>query len=552
MSINPGEVLLRESERHFRAIVEGSHDAVCVLDEKDRIIYANDAICRLSGYSREELFSRNFLEFLSEESRSLAADHYERHRRGDTPPSQYILICIRKDGSRRDAELKVSSFRDTAGALRIVCHLFDITEAKRIEAALLKSEGRLRLITDNMVDLVIWVDPEAVIEFVSPSVKKLLGYEIGEFIGRKVSDLFNAGDPERFLNLLRRGAGEGENSLELCIRHRAGHDLWFEVAGNAIRNEEGRIIGAVLGGRDITDRKQKEEELRLSEERYRTILENIADGYFEVDLAGNLTFASEPCLRITNAPWAVMQGMNFRQYTPKEDWPKLYESFFSVFSTGESLKGLGWDVIRLDGTRFPIEVSVSLIRDAQGRPVGFRGIIRDVTGRKQADENVQWMAYHDLLTGLPNRALFYDRAAMILAQAKRKALPFGVMMLDLDKFKNVNDTHGHDIGDKVLAAVACRLKKLLRDEDTVARTGGDEFVVLLPEVDGVTSVEQVRQRILTSFTEPIAVEERKFPVSFSIGTALYPEDGDDIDALMRCADLSMYLFKAQGGVTAPP
>ena len=550
LPIDPCESFLRASERHFRAIVEGSDNAICVLDESGHIIYANEAICRLSGYSLEELFSRNLLEFMSEESRLLAADSYERHRGGEPGLSRHILSCIRKDGSRRDAELTVSSFRDTAGALRIVCHLFDITEAKRLEAALLKSEGRLRRITDNMMDLVIWVDPGALIEFVSPSVKRLLGYEIGEFIGRKFPDLCCAGNSGRFLSLLRRDAGDEASSLELCIRHKAGQDRWFEVAVNAIRNEAGLIIGAVLGGRDITDRKQKEEELRLSEERYRTILENIADGYFEVDLAGNLTFASEPCLRIMNAPWEGVEGINFRQYTPREDWPKVYESFFRVFTTGESLKGMGWDVIRLDGTRLPIEVSVSIIRDAQGRPVGFRGIVRDVTERKQADENVQWMAYHDLLTGLPNRALFYDRAAMILAQARRKALPFGVMMLDLDKFKKVNDTHGHDIGDKVLASVACRLKMLLRDEDTVARTGGDEFVILLPEVDSRASVEQVRQRILTAFTEPIALGAGFFPLSFSVGTALYPEDGDDIDALMRCADLSMYQFKAQGEIAA--
>ncbi|MCE5284026.1 MAG: PAS domain S-box protein [Deltaproteobacteria bacterium] len=669
------DAALRQREQQYRSIVEGCHDAICVLDDQSRIGYANEALCRLSGYSREELFSRNFLEFIVEEDRQRVADCYERRQRGDQPPSSYGIACILRDGSRRDAEMKVFAFRDTAGRLRTVCQIFDVTEALRMEGALRKSEERLRRVTDNMVDLVIQVDQEAVIEFVSPSVKKLLGYEIRELIGEKFSNFFNVEDVGRSLPILKR-AVQGETKLELRIRHRDGRDLWFEVVGNAIRRDDGRIIGAVLGGRDITekkaiaedlrqseekfraltestivticviqgdefryvnpaftaltgytledlagmkfwdvvapsmrdmlqerglarqrgeqvpsryemrfitktgeervadfgasyikldnrpamigtvfditDRKIKEDELRLSEERYRTILENIEDGYFEVDLVGNLMFASEPCLKITQSPWEVMKGMNFRQYTPKEDWPKVYESFYRVFSTGEAIKGLDWDVVRLDGSRLRIESSVSLIRDAQGRPTGFRGIIRDVTERKRAEENVQWMAYHDLLTGLPNRALFYDRTAMILAQAKRKGRPFGVMMLDLDKFKDINDNFGHDIGDEVLIAIADRLKKLLRDEDTVARTGGDEFVILLPDAGGDRNVGHVTERIMAAFSEPIVVRERPFFVSFSIGTAIYPDDGDNIDILMRCADQSMYRFKAQRGVPSFP
>ena len=414
------------------------------------------------------------------------------------------------------------------------------------ETPLRKSEERLRRITDNMVDLVVQVDLGAVIEFVSPSVKKMLGYDIKELIGRNAADFVNADDLAHSLPVLKLKSGERESKAELRVRHREGYDLWLEVLGNPIRNDEGRIMGAVLGGRDITDRKKKEDELRLSEERYRTILENIEDGYFEVDLTGNLTYVSEPFFRMAGADRETVMGMNFREYTPKEYWPKIYQSFFKVYSTGESLKELDWDAVRLDGSRVHIEVSVSLIRDAEGRPTGFRGITRDVTERKRVEENVEWMAYHDLLTGLPNRALFYDHAAMILAQAKRKDRSFGIMMLDLDKFKEVNDSFGHDIGDSVLVVVADRLKKLMRDEDTVARTGGDEFVALLPEVASPESMELVTERIMTAFTSPIIVREEAFFVAFSIGTAIYPADGQDIDTLVRHADQSMYAVKTRG------
>jgi diguanylate cyclase (GGDEF)-like protein/PAS domain S-box-containing protein len=535
------------------------------------------------------------------------------------------------------------------------------------EAALRKSEERLRRITDNMVDLVIQVDGEAAVGFVSPSVTRVLGYEIRDLIGRKVTDFIHPDDLERSLGILARTDMTGENKTEHRVRHRDGRFLWFEFVGRTILDERGQFVGAVLGGRDITEkkemseelrksekkfraltdstavaifvvqgerfryincafteltgyamadlegmrfweivapemreivrargqarqrgepvppryelrlvtrsgeektvdfaaafiefenkpaligsavditeRKNKEEALRLSEERYRTILETIEDGYFEVDLKGNIIFASDPFLKIAGLDRETLLGMNYHQYTRKEDCPKIEESFFKVYSTGESLKGLLWEAVRMDGSRVHVETSVSLVRDAGGKPAGFRGIVRDVSERRKSEEKVRWLAHHDVLTGLPNRALFYERAAMILAQAKRRKGRFGMMLLDLDRFKEINDRFGHDAGDRVLVEASDRLKKVLRDVDTVARIGGDEFVVLLPEVADELNAGQVAERIAAAFGTPVAVGEEEIPVSFTIGTALYPDDGQDIDAILRRADQAMYRGK---------
>jgi len=416
--------------------------------------------------------------------------------------------------------------------------------------ALRKSEERLRRITDNMMDLVVQVDLEATVEFVSPSVKRLLDYEIRESVGQKILDFVHPDDRERAVAGIRRLDLRGEHRMEVRVRHRDGRFLWFEVIGKTMLDEEGRVAGSVLGCRDITDRKKIEESLRQSEERYRTILDNIADGYFETDLKGNLTFASEPSGKIVKAAWEEMEGVNFRQYTPQEDWPKIYENFFRVYSTGEHLKGLDWNVVRPDGSRVHIEASVSLVRDAEGRPAGFRGIVRDITERKQAEKKVQWLAYHDPLTGLPNRALFYDRAAMTIAQAKRKESRFAILLLDLDKFKLVNDSFGHDVGDQVLIGIADRLRKNVRDVDTVARIGGDEFAAVLPEISGEADVEFVRERIVNAFKTPITAGGNAIVISFSVGVAIYPEDGRDIDTLFRSADQSMYRVKRRGEQTS--
>ncbi|HRS83599.1 MAG TPA: PAS domain S-box protein [Smithellaceae bacterium] len=665
------EIALPENEEFYRAIVENSQDAMLILDDQFRIIYVNETACRVSGFSRQEYLHHNFLDFLPENKRSVIVERYRQRQQGKSPPSKYDFTFVMKDGSQRHSELKASTFRNREGKVWTICQMSDVTEMRRIQQALQKSEERLRRITDNMEDLVLQVNLEGIIEFISPSVKQVLDYEIAELIGRSVISYIHEEDLSRAMLVLKKGGKQGKNKTEIRIRHRDGRFFWFEVLGTPIRNEAGKIVGAVLGGRDVTqrkeienhlrqseetfraltdstvvaifvvqgekfryinkaftilsgytmddlrevrfwdliapemrdfvrdqglarqrgeevvsnyeisyltktgetrvgdfgatfihyegkpamigsisdttERKKKEEELRASEERYRTIIENIEDGYFEVNLKGDLIFASDPCMKITGTDRETFIGMNFREFSPKENWPKIYQAFYKVYETGEPLKNLAWEAVRVDGIHQFIEVSTSLIRDDAGQPIGFRGIVRDVTDRKQREDKIQWMAYHDILTGLPNRALFYDRAAMVLAQAKRKQWRFGLMMLDLDRFKAVNDTYGHDAGDKLLVGVARCLEGAVREQDTVARIGGDEFVIILPEVSSREDVKMIGERIIEGFQKPISIGEKEFIAAFSMGMALYPDDSGDIEGLMRCADEAMYRVKVEGG-----
>ncbi|MDD4862294.1 MAG: PAS domain S-box protein [Smithellaceae bacterium] len=665
------ENALPESEEWYRAIVESSQDAMLILDDQFRIIYVNDTACCASGFSRQDYLHHNFMDFLPEDKRSVIVERCRQCQQGESPPSKYDFPFVLKNGELRHSELKISIFRNREGKVWTICQMSDVTDLRRTQKALKTSEERLRQITDNMEDLVLRVNLEGGIEFISPSVKQVLDYDIAELIGRSVISFIHEDDLARAMSVLKKGGKKGENKTEIRIRHRDGSFFWFEVVGTAIRNEAGKIAGAVLGGRDITqrkevedslrqseetfraltesttvaifviqderycyinpaftaisgytmedlqglrfwdlitpemrdtvrelglsrqrgeklppryeikfitktgeervgdfvatfiqyqgrpaliasisditERKRKEEELRSSEERYRTILENIEDGYFEVNLKGDIIFASDSCMKITGTDRKTFLGMNFREFSPPENWPKIYQAFYKVFETGEPLKGLAWEVVRIDGIHQFIEASTSLIRDDAGQPVGFRGIVRDVTERKQREDQIQWMAYHDILTSLPNRALFYDRAAMILAQAKRKQGRFGLMMLDLDRFKEVNDTYGHDAGDQLLIGVARRLGEAVREQDTVARIGGDEFVIILPEVTSLADVKMIGQRFIHGFQKPIPIGKLELTVAFSIGMALYPDDAGDIEALMRCVDEGMYLVKGQGG-----
>ena len=185
-------------------------------------------------------------------------------------------------------------------------------------------------------------------------------------------------------------------------------------------------------------------------------------------------------------------------------------------------------------------------KDSSDKPAGFRGIVRDVTERKQIEQQLNHIATHDTLTGLPNRMLFIDRLEVALAQSKRNRHKLAVMMLDLDHFKDINDTLGHMVGDQLLKEAGYRLAGLVRQSDTVARLGGDEFIILLSDIEQMEDSVGIAKIILKAFQQPFVCDNHKLTSSTSIGIAVYPDDGEDIDSLLKNSDMAMYSVKTQG------
>ncbi len=192
------------------------------------------------------------------------------------------------------------------------------------------------------------------------------------------------------------------------------------------------------------------------------------------------------------------------------------------------------------------DIRISRLHDQRGHLTGCLVVLHDITERKRAEEIIKHMAYHDDLTGLPNRRLFNDRLYLALAHAQRSQQKLAVMLLDLDHFKVINDTLGHSVGDQLLQVVGERLVSLLRKGDTVARMGGDEFMLLLPEIAQVEDAAEVAARILEAFREPSVFDGHELHITSSLGIALYPDDGEDEDTLMKNADIAMYRAKGEG------
>ena len=217
-----------------------------------------------------------------------------------------------------------------------------------------------------------------------------------------------------------------------------------------------------------------------------------------------------------------------------------------IIRTGRPLIGIEEKETWPDGRENWVLTTKVPLKDGYGQIIGTMGIAHDITDRKQAEVQIRYMALHDALTGLPNRALLQDRLGQAIALARRHRAKIAVLMLDLDHFKNVNDSLGHSVGDRLLEAVSKRLKACLRASDIVARLGGDEFVIGLPEASNDANIEQVAQKVLTSLSEPFRIEGHELAISASIGISQYPADGEASEALLQGADAAMYEAKKSG------
>jgi PAS domain S-box-containing protein len=262
---------------------------------------------------------------------------------------------------------------------------------KRTEEKLRHEEQLFRAFVEHSSDIFVLLNLEGIITYINPAVERVLGFKPEERIGAKGFELVHP-DDLKFLADSFNTLSMDINALviqgEMRLRHKDGSWRTLEAVGSNQVNKN--VVKAIIVNyRDITERKRVEEEMHRSEEKHRTILKNIEDGYYEVDLNGNFTFFNDSMCRILGYPQEEMIGMNNRQFTDKENAKKLFQAFNKVYRTGESTKEFDWQIIRKDGTKIYIEVSVSLQRNSSGKPIGFRGIARDITERKQTDEKLQ-------------------------------------------------------------------------------------------------------------------------------------------------------------------
>src|SRR5215211_2905505 len=484
------EKVIKESEKRFRSLVQYSSDIITILDADGTVHYVSPAVERVTGYRPEEQVGTNAFGSVHPDDREQALNTFAKvlKRPGLHPPLEFRVP--HKDGSWRYLEHVVNNLVDDPSVRGVVITSRDVTERKEMDRKLREAEQRYRTLIER-VPAVVYIQelglPGSAM-YMSPQIQTLTGYSSEEC---RDSDLrwrmVHPDDRER-IRLEDERAGEpGEIfTTEYRVVHRDGRIKW-------VRNEAVVVEDEVSGTRywqgfmlDITERKRFEEALERLSRRHEMVLESAGEGIFGLDLDGNATFINPAAASITR--WEAEELVGRPQHEvlhhTKPDgspYPREQCPIHAALEDGTTHSREDEVFWRKDGTSFPVEYMSSPIRQ-DGEVVGAVVTFKDITERKALEQQLHHQAFYDPLTGLPNRALFMERLEHALTRTRRGEGSVAVLLMDLDNFKLVNDSLGHEGGNELLAGVAQRLMACSRPEDTVARLGGDEYAILLEDV----------------------------------------------------------------------
>jgi diguanylate cyclase (GGDEF)-like protein/PAS domain S-box-containing protein/hemerythrin-like metal-binding protein len=443
-----------------------------------------------------------------------------------------------------------------------------IGDASPTDTAAQAEEERFRAIVEAAPNAIVVVDENAVICVANSQVEMMFGYQRSELLGRPIEIVV----PERlqaqhsvartaFLAAPEvRAMGMGR---DLFGRRKDGTEVPIEIGLSALHTAEGRFVLASII--DISKRKAVEHLLReaAADQLRESIIFSLPASVIATNTDGQIVTinpAGERLLGYTKEELVgqsvtllhEQQELRHRAIDLSRQLHKDIAPDFQVIVAAGSRPVIDeheWTYCRKDGTTVPVQIAITVLRDAAGKASGYLAVANDITARKQAEASLRHMADHDALTGLPNRALLADRLRMAMRQARRSKCQVSVLMLDLDQFKQVNDSLGHHLGDQLLLAVAERLRNSVREVDTVARLGGDEFVIVVNDVADLEDLSPLIAQIGKSVASPLRLDRHELHVTASIGGCLYPRDGHDVSTLLKKADSAMYQAKAAGRST---
>lgn len=334
-------------------------------------------------------------------------------------------------------------------------------------------------------------------------------------------------------------------TTELAYRRRGGAETGaLVVSSSKLRDARGEWVGVVCIMHDITDRQRSEAALRTSEALYRALVETSPDGVIVTDQLGQVIMTNGRAAELTGLETGDGIGRSALEFIAPDERNRLQESIRDATGTVVT-RDAEYTLVKADGSTAPVELSISRISGA-GDDFRIMAMVRDISERKRNEEKIRYLAFHDSLTGAATRAVLLDRMGEALARGMRSSAIVALIFVDLDGFKRINDTHGHEAGDEVLRRAGAILQGVLRESDTLARVGGDEFVLLLPDLKHRDAALVVAQRILIAMREA-AADAALSGLSASLGIAAFPRDGADPEALLHHADAAMYEAKKQGG-----
>ncbi len=538
------EQLRRESENQVRLLLSSTAEAIYSLDLEGNCTFVNPACLSILGYeSVSELLGKNMhstIHYAHADGSPYPLEHcsiFEAFSTGKHSHSDSEVLW-RSDGTSFQAEYWSHPIYKENQNVGFVVTFIDISERKRSEAALRQSEEKWRSLTQYSPDYICTLNREGIIQFINQAVPSLTPEEmIGKTQVEYLPEKYRSVALACYQQVLDTGV-PNQYETEFCDPE--GKNYYFEMQVGPIRDQE-EIIGLTVSARDLTERKKSEEKLH----QLAAVVQNTAEGVIVTDAAGKIITVNNAFTVITGYPEEEVLGQNPRFLNSKKHDRGFYTTLWATIDTAGFWQGEIWDR-RKTGEIFPTWSTISSVKDSDGKLVNYVSVFSDISSIKRSQEKLDFLAHHDPLTELPNRLLFNDRLRHALKRALRESKEVAVIFLDLDRFKNINDSLGHPIGDILLQEAAERIMALVRSEDTVARLGGDEFIILIEEVSDIQGIAQLAQKIVDVFDRPFLIKEHELHLTVSAGISLYPDDGEDGPTLVKNADAAMYRAKEEG------
>ena len=538
---------LEDSQQYLSHLFKSAPDAMLIVDKAGVITNANEKAEDLLGYSHDEICNLKVENLIPEHFRQ---QHVKIREDAFINPEerpfkeQAEFVAVTKDGKEVPIDISLSYTTNEGEALAITT-LRDVTQRKEAERALRHKENMLNK-AQKIAHVGSW-------EWDIVNNKLHWSDEIFSIFGLNPTEFEASFDSfvERVHSDDRVAVIKAVNDAVVFdkpykIAHRVmqpdGVVRYVQERGDVFRDQKGEaqcMIGTLL---DVTEQKIAEQGLRLADNVFNHTTEAIV-----------VTDLDNKILRVNKA-FELVIGYSAEEVVGKRPQDILksgkhdkafYEKMWLSLNSLGFWEGEVWDK-RKDGTLFPAWHNISAIKDEYGNVFQYSSVFSDITEKKIAEERIQHMAQFDQLTQLPNRALFLDRLNHAISIAKRNQSNVGLMFIDLDHFKTVNDTLGHQAGDKLLQEVARRLTQCVREQDTVARLGGDEFTVILEELTQPEDAILVANKILKTLSDKVKLGAQEVTIGGSIGISVYPENGHDTEEMIRTADTAMYLSKKQG------
>jgi diguanylate cyclase (GGDEF)-like protein/PAS domain S-box-containing protein len=547
---------VRYSEERYRALTQNSSDLVTVMETAGIVRYQSPAIVRMLGYSTEELLGKNAFDYVHPGDLQEVRMAYEEGLKdpGLQPSAEYRFR--HKDGSWRWLESVGTNLMHEPGVGGYVVNTRDITRRKEAEDRLREAEKRYRMLVERIPAITyireIRHNSESV--YVSPQVMDIVGYSPEECTS--TPDLWiKILHPDDRESVLAEDLRTNETGEPFVMEYRQfardGHPVWIRDEATLVRDEEGEPLYWLGVQIDITERKRAEARLGDAEQRFRTLVDQIpAVTYIDP--------VDDPETSLYTSPQIEkMLGYTPQEWREDKLWPKCLhpDDRERILAADERFEAGGeetfseeYRLMARDGSVVWVREEAVLLKDEEGEPLYWQGVFYDLTERKALEERLEHRAFHDYLTDLPNRQLFVDRLRNALDRTRRKEdRKVAVLFTDLDEFKIINDSLGHEAGDVLLTLVAQRLERCLRPEDSLARFGGDEFVVLIEDIEGPEVAVRVAERITEELKEPFFLEGRELFAPSSIGIGLGNARTKTPEALLMDADTAMYRAKEEGG-----